>query len=90
METTKKLQPQSDSPKEPCIRNTVPRINDDYGVINSEDDSKSMDENEEDDEETSEHLIKVFGSSANKDLQSEIHETVGKKGLSLKGRKEEK
>lgn len=55
----------SDSPKEPYILNIFPHINDEYEVLNSEDeydqDTQPIEENGNDDDETSEHLIKDLG-----------------------------
>lgn len=92
--SSKNEHPQSDSPKEPFVLNTVPKINKEYGVINSKDeydhDTHSMEENDDDEEKTSEYLIKAFESTINSDFQQEVHEVTWKQGPPPSGRKEEK
>ncbi|XP_015168633.1 uncharacterized protein [Solanum tuberosum] len=67
---------------------------DDYGVLNSEDefdqDTQSMEENEEEEEETTAHLIKAFGSTFHSEYQEEIQEATNQQGLSPRGRSQGK
>lgn len=66
-------------PKEPHSTN---KINDVYKVINHEDkfeqDNQSSDENADEEEATSEHLIMAFGSTYNRDVHEEIREVYEK------------
>lgn len=61
-------------------------------MINSEDeydqDTQSIDENEDEEEQIDEQLIKAFGSTVNSDFQDEVQKATNKQGLSQKeGRK---
>lgn len=76
-------------------KQTIGRTNpkSDYDVLNSEDeldeDTQSInkiDDNEED-EETSAHLIKAFGSIFPPDYQDEVQEVTAQHGLSPRGRR---
>lgn len=87
--TPLKQQAKVDSLKDPTTLNTIPRINDDYDVVNSEhefdQDTRFMEENVDEEEETSTHLIKAFGSTMHRDVQEEVQEIIEKQGLSPRG-----
>lgn len=78
---------QTHNPKELCALTTVPRMNDEYEVLNSEDeldqDNRSIEENEEEEEETSAHLIKAVGFKYHTDMQEEIQDVSDKRAYLL-------
>jgi len=67
-------------------------IQDDYGALNSEDelepDNQSIDEYDEEEEETCNLLIQAFGSTFNTDWSEEVQELTEQQGLSPRGRKQ--
>uniref|UniRef100_M1DQL7 Bifunctional endo-1,4-beta-xylanase xylA n=1 Tax=Solanum tuberosum TaxID=4113 RepID=M1DQL7_SOLTU len=67
-------------------------IQDDYGALNSEDelepDNQSIDEYDEEEEETSNLLIQAFGSTFNTDWSEVVQELTEQQGLSPRGRKQ--
>ncbi|KAH0705908.1 hypothetical protein KY285_010432 [Solanum tuberosum] len=69
-------------------------IQDDYGALNSEDelelDNQSIDEYDEEEEETSNLLIQDFGSTFNTDWSEEVQELTEQQGLSPRGRKQKR
>ncbi|KAH0765011.1 hypothetical protein KY285_000882 [Solanum tuberosum] len=79
-------------------KQTIGRTNpkSDYDVLNSEDeldeDTQSINEidDNEEDEETSAHLIKVFGSIFPSDYQDEVQEVTAQHGLSPRRRRTQK
>jgi len=74
-----------------CDSNTTEDNNDDYRVVNYEEEyDPDQLEEQEDDDETSAHLLKAFGSTMNSDCQDEIQQVTQKAGLSPRGQKEKK
>lgn len=84
--TPQNTQEKSDNPKKLCMLSTVTGINVEYSVINSEDefdqDTQSMEWNNDEEEVTDTHLIKAFGSTIHTGNQEEVQEATGKHGLS--------
>ncbi|KAH0760299.1 hypothetical protein KY290_016372 [Solanum tuberosum] len=84
---------QLEKPTETKVKKGRP-IQDDYGALNSEDeldpDNQSIDEYDEEEEETSNLLIQAFGSTFNTEWPEEVQELTEQQGLSPRGRKQNK
>ncbi|KAH0665188.1 hypothetical protein KY290_027465 [Solanum tuberosum] len=73
-------------------QNKIKEEFDEYGVDISEDeydqDTQSIDDNEDEEEGINNHLIKAFGSIFHTENEEKVKEVTGKQGLSPRGRKD--
>ncbi|KAF3676691.1 hypothetical protein FXO38_04183 [Capsicum annuum] len=91
---TSDIKIQKNGQEVPCTLNTAPRSppgdeEDEYRVIESENKhdqhTRSINDENEEGEETSAHLSKAFGSTLDREFQEEIQEVVDKQCLSPRG-----